>query len=85
MVCPKCGSENVSVQVLNDVVLKEKHHSIIWWICCSWWWWIWLIFKWLFLTVPAIFAALIGHKSYKTVNKKVTMCACQNCGYTWKK
>jgi uncharacterized Zn finger protein len=81
MKCPKCGSNNVSVQVLNDVVLKEKHHNVLWWIFVGWWW---IPVKWLLFTVPALFAALIGHRKYNAVNKKVTMCACQNCGHTWK-
>lgn len=38
MNCPKCGSENVNVQVVNEVELKNKHHSVIWWICIGWLW-----------------------------------------------
>ena len=29
MKCPKCGSENVSVQVVTETELKEKKHGVI--------------------------------------------------------
>ena len=80
MKCPKCGSENVSTQVVNEVELKNKHHNILWWIFVGWWW---LLFKWLFLTVPALFAKIFIPRKQKTVNHHKTMCVCQNCGKTW--
>lgn len=30
MVCPKCGSENVSVQMVTETQLITKHHGILW-------------------------------------------------------
>ena len=33
MKCPKCGSEDVNIQVINEQKLVTKHHGIIWWIC----------------------------------------------------
>ena len=32
MKCPKCGSENVNVQMVTDTKLKNKHHSLIYWL-----------------------------------------------------
>ena len=29
MKCPKCGSENVTVQVVNETELKEKKHGFL--------------------------------------------------------
>lgn len=80
--CPKCGSTNVNIQVVNEVILKNKHHSIIWWICVGWWW---VPIMWLIFTVPKIFIKLfgLGHKNYKTINKEHTKAVCQNCGYSW--
>lgn len=26
MKCPTCGSENVNVQVINEIEIKNKHH-----------------------------------------------------------
>ena len=80
-VCPKCHSENVNAQIVNTVTLKDKHHGIIWWLCVGWWW---VPIKWLFFTLPALIFAIFGRKKQKAVNKKETMCVCQNCGYSWK-
>ena len=80
LVCPKCGSDNINVQVVNETYLKDKHHGILWWICIGWWW---IIVKWLFLTVPALFFKLFGHKKQKAVNKQRSVCVCQKCGYHW--
>lgn len=80
MKCAKCGSENVTVQVINEVKLKNKHHGVIWWLFIGWWW---IPFKWLFLTIPALIIKIFGGKKQKAVNKTVTKCVCQNCGNTW--
>lgn len=80
MTCPKCRSNNVSVQMVTDTKLKNAHHGIIWWIFVGWWW---LMIKWLFLTIPALIAKLFGHKKQKIVQKHRSMCVCQNCGYHW--
>lgn len=80
MKCPKCGSENVNVQVINEVELKNKHHGFFWWIL---WGWYWVPIKWLFLTLPALILKLFGHKKQKVKNIQKTMCTCQNCGKTW--
>lgn len=80
MKCKKCGSENVTAQVINEVYLKDKHHGMIWWMLCGWWW---IPMKWFFLTVPALLVAIFSHKKQKIRNKAVTKCVCQSCGYTW--
>lgn len=81
MMCPKCKSENVTIQIVNEVKLKNKHHGIIWWLFVGLWW---VPVKWLFLTVPALFAAIFIPKKQKTVNKQKKMYVCQKCGNTWK-
>lgn len=80
MKCPKCGCENVNVQAVNEVSLKDVHHGCLWWAFVGWWW---IPIKWLCLTIPALLFAIFGHKKQKTVNKTITKCICQNCGYTW--
>ncbi|MDD3192470.1 MAG: hypothetical protein PHE47_01225 [Oscillospiraceae bacterium] len=80
MTCRKCGSANISVQVINEVKLKNQHHGIIWWLCIGWWW---LFFKWMFLTLPALIFKIFGHKKQKVINKQKTICVCQNCGNKW--
>ena len=80
MTCPKCGSENVNVQVINEVKLKNQHHGVIWWLFVGWWW---IFVKWLVFTIPALIFAIFGRKKQKAVNKTVAKCVCQNCGNTW--
>lgn len=62
MKCPKCGSENVNVQVINEVTFKDKHHGVIWWLFIGWWW---IFVKWLFFTVPAIIVKIFAPKNRK--------------------
>lgn len=81
MICTNCGSNNVNVQVVNEVELKTKHKGIIWWLLIGWWW---LPIKWLCFTLIALIVKLLSRKKQKAVNKKVKMAVCQNCGHTWK-
>lgn len=80
MVCPRCGSSNVSVQVVTQTEVKDKHHGVFWWICIGWWW---IPIKWLFFTFPALILKLFGHKKQKITNKQETKAVCQQCGNTW--
>lgn len=80
MICPKCNSNNVNANVVNEVTLKNQHHGIAWWICVGWWW---VFIKWIVFTVPALILAIFGHKKQKAVNKQKTVCVCQSCGYRW--
>ena len=79
MKCPKCGSENVSVQVVTETELKEKKHGVIWWVCVGWWW---IPIKWLVFTLPALIIAIFKPKKYKTKTHK-KMAVCNNCGKSW--
>ena len=80
MVCPKCKSENVTIQIVNEVKLKNKHHGIIWWLLVGWWW---IPVKWLFLTLPAFLAMIFIPKKQKTKNITKKKYVCQNCAHTW--
>ena len=81
MICPRCRSTNVSVQVVNQPKLKEKRPGILWWLLIGWWW---VPTKWLLLFVPALLVKLFAPKRYKLKNKTVTLCVCQHCGRTWR-
>ena len=81
MKCPKCGSENVSVQVVTETELKEKKHGVIWWLCVGWWW---IPIKWLVFTLPALLIALFKPKKYKTISHSKKMAVCNNCGKSWR-
>lgn len=81
MNCPKCKSNNISIQVLNSVELVKKHNSFLWWITIGW---LWVLFKWIFFTLPALISKIFGiGKKYKTKNIETKKAVCQNCGYTW--
>lgn len=80
MKCPKCGSENVTVQMVTETNLKREKHGILWWICVGWWW---IPIKWLFLTLPALLVKLFAPKKYKTVTKTKSVAVCQSCGKHW--
>lgn len=80
MVCPKCKSENVNVNIINKVKIKDKHHGILWWCFIGFWW---VPIKWLFFTLPALLIAIFGRKKQKAVNIEVKKCVCQSCGYSW--
>ena len=64
MKCPKCKSENVSVQMVSESQLKNKHHNIFYWLLIGWWL---KPLLWFFLTVPMILGTLFGHKKQKLV------------------
>ena len=80
MICPRCQSQYVNVQVINEVDIKNKHHGVFCWLLIGWWW---IIIKWVLFTFPALILKLFGHKKVKVVNKQKTLCVCQQCGYTW--
>ena len=77
MICPKCNSENVTVQAVS--ITKDKKKGLLYWLIVGWWW---EPLLWLFLTIPMIFISLFGRK--KTTTKVQSMAVCQNCGNKWK-
>ena len=80
MTCPKCGSQNVNVQIVNETQLKTKHKGVLYWLLVGWWW---LPIKWLFLTIPALIVKIFKPKKQKVKNIRHSMCVCQNCGHSW--
>lgn len=80
MTCPKCGSNNVSIQVVTHSQLKNAHHGFFWWLLVGWWW---VPIKWLFLTIPALLAKIFIPKRKRIKQKDISMYVCQNCGHKW--
>ena len=80
MICSKCGSNNINVQMVSESQLKNKHHSIIYWLLIGWWLHPLL---WFFMTGPMILGKLFGNKNKKLVTKHKGMAVCQNCGNSW--
>lgn len=87
IVCPKCGSCDVDVQVVQENLggktkirtkskYKEKGHGFIWWLTIGWWWWIVDLFSWILFFVPRlvlrIFASPFKKKKYEEKSKTVS-------------
>ena len=83
MKCPKCGSENASVQLVSETKEVEKKKSFLYKITIGW---IIFLVKWIFFTLPAIILKIfgIGGKKTKLVNETVSYGLCQDCGNKWK-
>ena len=79
MVCPKCGSENVTVQMVTEVREKRKK-GLLYWLLVGWWW---EFFAWIFLTLPKLLVAIFSKKT-KTVSTTTKQAVCQDCGHNWK-
>lgn len=81
--CPKCGSQNVNIQVIQENhgvtsvtktkgKIKQKKHGLLWWLTIGWWWWIIDIFLWIFLFPFRLAAGLLKKKKYKKSETSVT-------------
>lgn len=79
MICPKCGSENISVQMVSETQLKKKH-GCLYWTCIGWWL---EPILWIFFTIPKLFYQIFKPKKHKLKTIHKSMCVCQNCGNHW--
>lgn len=79
MKCPKCGSENVSTQMVTETKLKKKH-GCLYWITIGW-----LVepILWFSMFLPMLIYKLFKPRNYKTVSKHKAMAVCQDCGKSW--
>ena len=80
MVCVRCGSDNVNVQMVSETQLKNKHRGIFWWLIIGWWW---IQVKWFIFTVPALIVKIFAPKRQKLKVTHKSMCVCQACGHHW--
>lgn len=74
MVCPKCGSENVTSQAVSDTITKGKTKGFGCIKSCL---------GFLLFSIPGILCGLCGMGKGKTktkISSKVVH-ICQNCGY----
>ena len=80
MICPKCKSENVNVQMITETHFKNKKRGFLYWLFIGWW----LEFLlWFFLTIPRLLIALFMPKRKNIVNTHKSFAVCQNCGHNW--
>lgn len=75
MNCPKCGSENVNVQVIQTGAKTSKKGN-----GC-----LWSIGRFMLIICTGGVWLLVGrHKGTgKTKITNQTVCVCQSCGYRW--
>ena len=90
MVCPKCGSTNVNVQVVSNVKSRGGVHSwkkrfiflLVYW-CCM----LWCVDMFLFFLGFPIHR-ILKHRILKYENKTETemesYAICQDCGHKYK-
>ncbi len=80
MVCPKCGSENVSIQAVS--IVSNQKHGLIWWLCIGWWWLIIKLIGWICIGIFMLVFKLFKKNKVKTTVHSYAVC--QNCGNKWK-
>lgn len=80
MNCQKCGSEDVTVQMVSETKIKKKRRGIIYWLCFGW---LFEMMMWLFLTLPMLIIKIFKPRKYKSKTVHKTMCVCQACGHSW--
>lgn len=81
MKCPKCGSENVSVELVQEQTMKRKRKGWAYWLLIGWWW---EPLVWIFLTLPKLIWELFKPRKYKIKTKTRKVAVCQSCGHSWK-
>ena len=79
LICPKCKSNDISVQVVSDTHTKTKKRGLLYWV--SFWWFVEFII-WFLAAIPMLIGKLLRGKKIVTDFKKFAVC--QNCGYKWK-
>lgn len=74
MVCPKCGSSNVTVSSTTQTTVTGKTKGFGCIKACI---------GWLIFSVPGILCGLcgMGKGKTKTVTRTAMVNVCQNCGY----
>ncbi len=80
MYCPRCQSEYINVQIVNETSIKQKKHGCLWWAFVGWWL---EPILWIYLTVPRLLYAIFHNKKYVAENKRKAIYTCQSCGYYW--
>lgn len=80
VICKKCGSNKVDIQMVERTQIKRKKKTLLYWIAFGW---LIEIMLWFFLTVPKLIFELFKPSRYKVKTKLEKIAVCQNCGYSW--
>ncbi len=79
LVCKKCGSTNVNVQLLNEQQLKKKNKGLFYWLFFGWF--LDLMLWVYFFGIKLIMLFLPKKKQIKNISHSIAVC--QNCGNQW--
>lgn len=89
MMCPKCGSENVTSeqrQAVNVSVKMKRGNGCLWWLLLGWIYLIYVMFVWMFKIMYFIcigwWVAILQKRNQAKHNNAVIH-ICQNCGNRW--
>lgn len=84
MICPKCNSQNVFLQPVQNksgTIINtnryKKSHGCLYWILIGWWNWILELIAEIIVTVCISCISTL-------FKKKRTICTCQDCGNIWR-
>ena len=78
MTCPKCGSENVDVQLFQETkgkttktktktrAVTQRGHGCLWWLFIGWWWWLIDLFIWCVAFIPRLVIQLLKGRKGRT-------------------
>ena len=80
MICPKCGSEDTRIELVNNVSLKKKKNWI-YWLCGLW---ILYLLLWIGFFLFRLIIKILKKPSYKVKNKAEKYLICNHCGYSEK-
>lgn len=80
MICTRCNSDNVSVQMLTEQELKQRGHGLVYWLLIGWWL---QPLLWIFLTLPMIIITIFKPRRYAITCHTKKMAVCNNCGNSW--
>ncbi len=83
MFCPKCGSDNVSIQTFQETTgsvggattvttIKKAKHGVAYWLFVGWWFWIIKAFLWIVAFPFMLIVKLLKKKKYQAVSQTAT-------------
>lgn len=81
LVCKKCGSENINVQIVESFQIKRKGKTIWYWISFVW---VIDLILWFVMPVVKIILKIFKRTHYSAKTKLEKNAVCQDCGYSWR-
>ncbi len=80
MICPRCGSDDCTAQIVTSTQLVTAHHGLLWWVFLGWWW---VPLKWVCFFPLALLAKIFAPRRQKLNQQIGSMWVCHSCGNVW--